>query len=133
MENTYKKWMLVHVIGLVIYLGWELFMILINFESNYPFSVYLLLQAFLSVTLWLLINKRLFIPAYYFACIIVILATYNLYTYSSQNNSLFSSEVNEIIKYLMYVATAFFALFLYVFLASYPNRVMKTARKLKLN
>ncbi len=124
--------MLVHVIGFVLYIGWELLLRITEFESNYPFSIYLMAQAFLSIALWYLIKKRLFKPAYYLACIIVILATYNLYTYSSQSNSLFSSEVNEIFKYLMYVATAFFALFLYAFLASYPNRVMKTARKLKL-
>ena len=132
MKSDYKVWMLIHCGVLAFYLASVILFTVMGYENKYPINIYLLVQAFLSITLWLLIQKRLFIPAYYLACIIVILSTYNFFTYMTQEHSFLPSYINEAFKYFAYVAVIFYIMFIYVFLAYYPNKVMKTARKLKL-
>ncbi len=122
-----------HVIVLAINLCWYAILLFIGHESKYPFNIYLVLQAILSIVLWVLISKRLFIPAFYLACSVVMVATYNMYAIAiNQNISHISTTANEIYHYILYFAIAFFSIFLYGILAYYPYRVMKTAKKLGL-
>jgi len=132
MKSDYKVWMLIHCGVLAFYLASEILFSAFDYENKYPFNSYLLVQAFLSIILWFLIRKRLFVPAYYLACIIVILSTYNFYTYMTQEYSFLPSYINAAFKYLAYITVIFYTIFIYVFLAYYPNKVMKTARKLRL-
>ena len=132
MKSDYKFWMLIHCAVLAFYLASEILFTALGFENKYPFNIFLLVQAFLSIALWVLINTRLFVPAYYLACIIVILSTYNFYSYTTQDFSFMPTYINQGFKYLAYIGVIFYIIFIYVFLAYYPNKVMKTARKLKL-
>ena len=133
MKTIYKHWMWGHVIVLAIYLSWYAILLFIGHESKYPLDIYLVLQAILSIVLWELISKRLFIPAFYLACSVVMAATYNIYTISiNQNISLISTTANEIYHCILYFCIALFSFFLYGILAYYPYRVMKTAKKLRL-
>ncbi len=133
MESTYKYWMFVNVVGLAIYISWGGILFVIDYESKYSFNTYFVLQAILSIALWALISKRLFIPAFYFACAVVVVATLNLYeAVVNQNISHISAAANDIYHYISYFGIVVFCITIYFILAYYPYKVMKTAKKMGL-
>lgn len=133
MKTTYKHWMLGHVAVLIVNICWLVILLVIGHESKHPFNIYLTLQAILSIILWALISKRLFLPAFYLACAVVAAATFNFH--QAVNNLDFSHisvALNEIYHYVVYFCVAIFCFTLYVILAYYPYKVMKTAKKIGL-
>jgi hypothetical protein len=133
MKATYKYWMWINLVCLAIVISWDVILLAIDHESKFPFDIYFTIQAMLSIALWVLISKRLFIPAFYFACAVVVVTTFNLYkVVVAQNISHLSTTVNDIYHYGAYFGIAIFCLTLFGILAYYPYRVMKTAKKLGL-
>lgn len=103
----------------------------------------LMLNTLVFCSHWFLINKRLFVPAYYTALLGTALLSYqfieNHYTSLHSPELFYSCNQRGLIQHIVEFLGWFFlffspigVVFLYFILADYPKKIIKTAKKLKL-
>jgi len=132
MRSTYKSVFFLHALIGATYLFWTAFNVVFGFKGIVRVDQCFLAQIALAILLWPVIEKRLFVPAYYVACILTAITTYNFFVYGARQLGGFGSSGSQFLQYGLCMASIVFFIYMYMYLAFYPKYVMKTAKKLKL-
>lgn len=132
MRGTYKSVFITHAILGIGYLLWVVVLMVLNRYEMHELNAFFIMQIVFAMSLWLLIEKRLFLPAYYVAIFLTATTTYHFYIYGMRQLSDANSTVGQLLQFTFYISVPLFFVFIYFHLAYYPRKVLQTAKKLKL-